>query len=168
MSIRRAERRLNSLFAMDDVEVCARSPPPELADAPRLKEPSGCARMALLLLCVGCACVSVVVFVGALATAQSLVPAAAPAAEFRARASRTTASRKPVPAILRRFALLERAAPPRHGVDAASLHSVFPLWGEAGTLPAVSDLALAVSTLAAMLPPEPEESGTQFSGEMEL
>ena len=54
MSIRRAERRLNSLFAMDDVEVCARSPPPELADAPRLKEPSGCARMALLLLCVGC------------------------------------------------------------------------------------------------------------------
>ena len=63
---------------------------------------------------------------------------------------------KPIPAILRRFALIKRAAAPQKGADPQSVQSAFPHWGfpdNFSTDAFVSDLSLAVSALVARLDP---------------
>ena len=58
-----------------------------------------------------------------------------------------------MPALLKRFAKVERATPPATGADAASLRLLFPHWFEGGerllASVAASDVALALSMLVA-------------------
>ena len=65
---------------------------------------------------------------------------------------------KPIPAVLRRFALIKRAAAPRKGADALSVQTAFPQWRfpeQTSVDAAVSDLALAIAALVERLDPPP-------------
>lgn len=65
---------------------------------------------------------------------------------------------KPIPAILRRFALVKRAVAPRKGADPLSVQTAFPQWGfpeQTSVDAAVSDLALAIAALVERLDPPP-------------
>ncbi|MBE34871.1 MAG: hypothetical protein CMI16_04840 [Opitutaceae bacterium] len=147
MSIRRAERSLTGLWsnAMDQLppqraHAGRHSPPLPIrceeprGEPPRL-QPSRCS---CFLTCVCC-----FVVLSALMGAGSLVLASGARLPWRAA--------KAPPAMLQRFALVQRAELPGHGADPESLRKVFPHWARGESLAldeAVRDLALAVADLS--------------------
>jgi hypothetical protein len=169
MSVRRAERSLQTLFstAMDNLPQQRtqgrNSPPPRdveggfdgFAYASGNPEPmrppklqgAGCASK-LLLCSVCCLCLAVTLLAGlavlslpvveqtqgavaASLRAHAFLPSSLareprePPPEREPRAPRA----RPLPAVLRRFALVRRAAAPQHGADLESLQRSFPSWG---------------------------------------
>ena len=67
---------------------------------------------------------------------------------------------KPIPALLRRFALIKRAPSPQRGADPQSVQSAFPQWGFPDNLSTeafVGDVSLAMAALVARLDPPPVE-----------
>ena len=142
-------------------------------DPPRLQTASAVSRAVICC----CLCVALLIVVAifnivlqlpAVESARGVIaeivqPAARPAPLPRPPAAR------PLPATLRRFAALQRARPPDHGADPASLRQLFPRWfsdtdDEFFAEHAVRDLALGVATLverelaeaaAALAPPAP-------------
>mgnify|MGYP001377986456 FL=1 len=61
---------------------------------------------------------------------------------------------RPLPAVLRRFALLRRAAPPSHGADIASVQKAFPAWGQPPNWTVdevVRDVSLAIGVISERL-----------------
>ena len=121
--------------------------------APRIEAPNCCVRFSLVGTCLVCSCVGLgLLAAGAVVLHDAMTPAApAPVDAFRAaqRASAPSA-RRPLPALLQRFALLEKAVAPDHGVDPESLHHVFPTW-HATPDAGLRDLALAIKLLAEQL-----------------
>ena len=69
---------------------------------------------------------------------------------------------RPIPAVLRRFALLKRAKAPLKGADVESVRAAFPHWdwpaGLDNPKEIVSDLALAMSALVERLDPPAVET----------
>lgn len=195
MSLRRAERTVESLWRdMNPVFVGhgtkhhARQSPPtvqdleeysnssgaydahehashRIAQPPKLAGPGGCMRCVIAL--TFAACFAAVVFVAMTivnrlpftivhtghAHAPSQLASGAPA--------------QPVPALLKRFAKLEKAAPPDRGASQESIDALFPQWKHSdATSNAVRDIALGVGILVQHLqkptvPPAESDSPAQ-------
>lgn len=87
---------------------------------------------------------------GAVGRTRALM-ASAPTGGERGATPAPTATPTPLPAILRRLKLVQRATPPARGADAASVKRAFPAWGGPGEWKldeVLADLVLAIATLA--------------------
>ena len=132
--------------------------------APRLKGP-GCCIKAVAVLCVAIVCATLGVGVVSIASLPSVIRAEAALAGAVGRTRQLLATTPapepppraptplpaPIPAIFRRLKLIQRAAPPARGADAASVRRAFPSWGGPGNWnldDVISDLVVALSTLA--------------------
>ena len=133
--------------------------------APRLRGP-GCCIKAVAVLCVATVCATLGVGVVSIASLPSVIRAEAALAGAVGRTRQLLATTTPapepppraptplpapMPAILRRLRLIQRAAPPARGADAASVRRAFPSWGGPGGWQydeVIADLVFALSTLA--------------------
>lgn len=163
MSLRRAEERVQRLFAMQELQHQRQSPPIDVEAAssvvqpPRLSKPHACGR-AMLLCVFG---FFALFFVCLTAMVLGWVYYHVHIGGGRARPM--VAPLRPVPTILKKVLRLQRAPAPGHGVDAASLQEVFPTWGHPpqwSVDDAVRDLALALVHLAERLPDPNAKSAT--------
>lgn len=134
-------------------------PIPELSAAsmqpPRLQGAGCCSRFVAMVLC--CFCLGGTGLAWSIIISMPSVEAARGAFVSHVIAQPAEPPKpKPIPAILRRFALIKRAAAPQKGADPQSVQSAFPHWGfpdNFSTDAFVSDLSLAVSALVARLDP---------------
>ena len=134
-------------------------PIPELSAAsmqpPRLQGAGCCSRFVATVLC--CFCLGGTGLAWSIIISMPSVEAARGAFVSHVIAQPAEPPKpKPIPAILRRFALIKRAAAPQKGADPQSVQSAFPHWGFPDNLSTdafVSDLSLAVSALVARLDP---------------
>jgi hypothetical protein len=165
MSLRRAEERVQRLFAMQELQHQRQSPPIDVEAAsglepPRLSKPHACGRA--IFVCV--ICFLSVLFVCLTAMMLGWVYYHVHIGGGRAPHARPIVTPlRPVPTILKKVLRLKRAPAPGHGVDAASLQEVFPTWGQPpqwSVDDAVRDLALALLHLAERLPDPNAKSAT--------
>ena len=141
-------------------------PQPEFAamqmQPPRLQGTGICSRFVTITMCCLCVGITFVVWstllsMPAVAEARGVLSKHFNGAQEQAPAPR------PIPAILRRFALIRRAKAPQKGADTESVRAAFPSWNwpaafPEGTQTVVSDIALAVSALVDRLDPPAVET----------
>lgn len=131
---------------------------PELSVAamqpPRLQQTNVCSR----LLLTGVCCMCMLIVVSAWVAFFSLPVIVDTRTTLQQRMTPALAqTRRPLPAVLRRYGMIKRAQAPAKGADAATLRAAFPGWHAMnGTLhidAVVSDMALGLAAVVEQLDP---------------
>ena len=120
---------------------------PQIAQPPRLSGPGGCARCLIALTLVACFGAAVWIVMLAVNRLPFTVVHTSHVAASSSSTASASASARPLPALLKRFAKLEKAAPPLRGASDDSVDLLFPHW-KADPASAVRDVAFGVALLA--------------------
>lgn len=123
---------------------------------PRLQGAGICSRFVTMTMC--CLCVGVTFVVWSTILSMPAMTEARGVLSKHLSGPEETPKPRPIPAILRRFALIKRAKAPQKGADIDSVQAAFPAWKWPDALPEgaetiISDLALAISALVDRLDP---------------
>ena len=141
-------------------------PPPELSamqmQPPRLQGAGICSKFFTMTMCCLCLGITFVVW-SSILSMPTVVEARGRLTKRLSGGFEESAPARPIPAILRRFALIRRARAPTKGADPDSIQAAFPSWRwpdglPEGTHAVVSDLSLAISALVERLDPPPVET----------
>jgi len=128
---------------------------------PKLQGAGICSRFMTMALCCFCVCTTFVVW-SVLLSMPAVVEARGVLAKHMSATAPPPPKQRPIPAVLRRFALLKRAKAPLKGADVESVKAAFPHWnwqdGLENPKEVVSDLALAISALVDRLDPPTVET----------
>ena len=129
-------------------------------DPPRLSGPKRSTRFMLVAVCFivfGLICLMVTAALNCFSLHHNQHNQLATAPNMNSGSSKDLGSRRPLPALLKRFSKLQKATAPDRGATHESLEELFPAWTNRND-PAIREISLALAFFAQRLQPHTESA----------